>query len=129
MSDDAGGRFTIDNNGQITVADGSLLDFEANASHSVTVTVTDAAGLTYTEAFTINLGDVNEAPVATDSLASMESGETIKGQLTGSDPDAGDGLTYSLANAPANGTVTINSDGSYSFVPDASYSEIGRAHV
>jgi len=63
LSDDAGGRFAIDSStGEITVADGSLLDHEAAASHDVTLQVTDAAGATYDEAFTINVGDVNEAP-------------------------------------------------------------------
>ena len=38
LTDDAGGRFAIDSNtGEVTVADGSLLDYETNTSHSVTV--------------------------------------------------------------------------------------------
>ena len=45
LADDAGGRFAIDaSTGAITVADGSLLDHEAAASHDVTVRVTDADG-------------------------------------------------------------------------------------
>ena len=36
--DNAGGRFAINSStGQITVANGSLLDFETQASHSLTV--------------------------------------------------------------------------------------------
>ncbi len=63
LTDDAGGRFAIDaDTGEITVADGSLLDYEAAASHDVTVQVTDDAGATYDETFTLNVGDVNEAP-------------------------------------------------------------------
>ena len=61
LTDDAGGRFAIDpNTGEITVANGSLLDHETNASHNVTIEVTDSDGNTYNEVFTINVGDVNE---------------------------------------------------------------------
>ena len=57
----AGGRFAISGT-NLVVADGSLLDFEASASHQVTVRVTDAKGLFFDEVFTIDLADVNEVP-------------------------------------------------------------------
>ena len=67
LVDDAGGRFAIDSaTGEITVADGSLLDHEAAASHDVVVQVTDVAGATYDETFRIDVGDVNEGPAAVD---------------------------------------------------------------
>ena len=63
LTNTAGGRFAINaSTGEITVADGTLLDYESATSHSVTVRVTDAGGLTYDETFTINLTNVNEAP-------------------------------------------------------------------
>ncbi|MBH0192734.1 MAG: cadherin repeat domain-containing protein, partial [Nitrospira sp.] len=63
FTDSAGGRFAINSStGVITVADGSLLDYEAVPSHTVTVRVTDSGGLTYDETFTIHLTNVNEAP-------------------------------------------------------------------
>ena len=41
LTDDAGGRFAIDaSTGEITVADGSQLDYEMNTSHDVAVEVT-----------------------------------------------------------------------------------------
>ena len=40
-----------------------MLNYEAAASHGVTVRVTDSGGLTYDESFTINLTDGNEAPI------------------------------------------------------------------
>jgi hypothetical protein len=50
LTDNAGGRFAINSGtGVITVADGSQLSYEAATSHSVTVRVTDAGGLTYDE--------------------------------------------------------------------------------
>ena len=39
--------------GQITVANGTLLDYESATSHGITVRVTDQGGLTFDKAFTI----------------------------------------------------------------------------
>ena len=63
LLDDAGGRFDINGStGEITVADGSLLDYESATSHDITVRVTDSGGLTYDEAFTVNLSNAIDAP-------------------------------------------------------------------
>ncbi len=60
----AGGRFAINSaTGEITVADGSLINYEVQTSHTVTVRVTDIAGATYDENFTVNIADVNEFAV------------------------------------------------------------------
>jgi Ca2+-binding RTX toxin-like protein len=46
LLDDAGGRFAIDPaTGEITVADGSLLDYATAEQHSIAVEVTDSGGL------------------------------------------------------------------------------------
>ncbi len=76
LTDSAGGRFAINSTtGQVTVADGSLLNFEAAQSHNITVRVTDTAGTTYDEQFTINLNGVNETPVAvSDANTAVEAG-------------------------------------------------------
>jgi Ca2+-binding RTX toxin-like protein len=62
LTDDAGGRFAIDGD-TIVVADSAALDFESDASHDVTVKVTDSGGLTHEKTFTIDVTDVNETPV------------------------------------------------------------------
>lgn len=67
LTNDAGGRFAIDlNTGQLTVADGSLLNFEAASSHGITVRVTDSGGLSYDKSFIVGVNDINEAPTAID---------------------------------------------------------------
>ena len=67
LTDDAGGRFAIDSNtGEITVADGILIDYETATSHNVTVEVTDAAGNTYSEVMAItvdNIGPTQTIPI------------------------------------------------------------------
>jgi VCBS repeat-containing protein len=59
LLDDAGGRFAISGD-TLVVANGALLDFEQNTSHSVTVRVTDSGGLTFDKAFTIAIADVDD---------------------------------------------------------------------
>ncbi|NND96522.1 MAG: hypothetical protein HKN47_04235, partial [Pirellulaceae bacterium] len=78
---DAGGRFAVDAvSGQITVADGSLIDFESATSHTITVRITDNAANTVDRDFTITIRDANDAPVLDNSgvmtLATINEGET-----------------------------------------------------
>ena len=112
LADDAGGRFAIDSaTGQITVADGSLLNHEAADSHDVTVRVTDVAGDTYDETFTINVGDVNEGPEAADDSASSAENAVFKLDVVtdASDPDAGDSLNLSSVSLTSgSGSVSID---------------------
>lgn len=61
LSDDAGGRFTINSTtGVVSVANGSLLNYEANRSHSITVVASDGSVST-SQTFSITLTDVTEA--------------------------------------------------------------------
>lgn len=54
LTDDAGGRFVIDSNtGEITVADGSLLDYENSATHDITIEVMDVDQNTYSEIMSV----------------------------------------------------------------------------
>ena len=72
---DAGGRFAIDAaTGEITVADGSLLDYETNTSHSVSIDVTDAAGNTDNHSVTIEIDNVVE-PNQTPYFTSLPSAD------------------------------------------------------
>ncbi len=71
QSQTAAGAFTIDaDSGQIIVANGSLLDYETNASHSVTIRVTDGDSNTYDEAFTVSLNNRVEDSSAPTNLSS-----------------------------------------------------------
>lgn len=69
LLDDDGGRFKIIGN-QLRVADSTGLDYEASASHIITVQVTDSAGLSFDKNITVNVSDVNEK--ATVALANQK---------------------------------------------------------
>ena len=61
-----GGAFSIDGNGQITVADSAALDFETNPVFNLTIEATDdgTPAKSDTASVSISLNDVNDAPVA-----------------------------------------------------------------
>ena len=62
LTDNAGGRFMILGN-QLLVRDGSLIDYDVNHSHNVTIHLVDSGGLSYDETFTISLAlPVNGTP-------------------------------------------------------------------
>ncbi len=124
FTDNAGGRFAINSGtGVITVANSTLLNYEAATSHAVTVRVTDASGLTYDENFTINLTDVNEAtPTITSNgggaTASIRLNENITTvtTVTATDGDTRQTLTYSISGGADASKFTIDSNtGSLSF--------------
>jgi VCBS repeat-containing protein len=113
LADDAGGRFTIDaKSGQIKVASGADLNFEDAPSHQLTVQVKDSGGNTYSEAFTVNLKNVKEAPndltMTGGSVNENSAAGAAVAKVTGSDPDVGDKLTYKLTDS-ANGLFVIDS--------------------
>ena len=109
------GIFAINSaTGQITIADKTSLNYEAAASHSLTVKVTDngVGALNDTATITVNVTDVNESPTADDatlSVAEDASNGAVVGTVTTADPDAGDTLTYSITAGNGDGIFTINS--------------------
>jgi hypothetical protein len=63
LLDNAGGRFAIDPaTGAVSVANGSLFDFETATSHQITVKAASEDGTTSTASFTITVVDVAETP-------------------------------------------------------------------
>ncbi len=128
LSDDAGGAFTIDENGEITVADPALLDFEGTAvgndgtiELSITVSGTDDS-FSETVTTTIAVTDVEEPAEPSVSLSLSDalpenaaSGTSIGqvaliDQRTGARLDASFSLLDDAGGAFAideNGTITV----------------------
>ncbi len=119
LDNNAAGRFAINSaTGEITVADGTLLDYEAATAHTITVRATSADSSFSTADFTINLTDVNEAPVGviveTDAsanyvLENSPGGTTVGITVFASDADGTDTVSYSLDDN-ATGRFTINAN-------------------
>ena len=91
-----------------------------NGSDPFTVTVDDGNGGTIDVTVPVSVGAVNDDPVASAAPLTPTEDTPATGAITATDPD-GDPLTYTLSTPPANGTVTLNPDGTFSYTPDADY--------
>ena len=113
-------------NGSLTLnADGAYEyapDADFTGTDGFTYTVTDAAGAADTGVVTITVGADNDAPVAVDDAATTDEDVAVMGDVLVNDADAdGDDLTAALLSGPSNGSVTLASDGSYAYTPDADF--------
>jgi hypothetical protein len=74
----------------------------------VTVRVQDAGGLSDTQSFSIDVAAVNHAPAITSTAVTAATEDTLYSyDVTASDTDPGDTLTFSLDDAPSG--MTVNS--------------------
>ncbi|AGX86790.1 calcium-binding RTX toxin-like protein [Candidatus Symbiobacter mobilis CR] len=87
--------------GKLKLKADQSLNFEAASTVPLTVTATDAGGLTKQQTFTLTVTNVNEAPSAV-TLSAMAVAENaagaVIGDLTTTDPDAGDTHTYTVSD-------------------------------
>jgi len=83
------------------------------------VELLNTRGLELTSDDFVGVG-VNWDPVASDGTAAGSEDSVISGQVSATDPE-GDALTYSVVDGPANGTVVLNGDGSFTYTPTANF--------
>ena len=62
----------------------------------------------------------NTSPTATASTFSVQADTTYTGTLKGADAD-GDKLTFAATTQPTNGVLTLKSDGSFTYLPNAEF--------
>ena len=113
--------------GTVTVAANGALTYTPNANvngvDTFTIKVTDDHGLTDTQAVTVNITAVND-PVSfnADSTTISVTEDTpftsnLNGVLVDPDGDA----TISIVTQGQHGDVVLNSDGTYTYTPDANF--------
>ncbi|MGQ8364737.1 cadherin-like domain-containing protein [Glaciecola sp. 1036] len=75
-------------------------------------------------------GDNNSAPQFNNSVYSVTTveEEAVTSQVTASDAD-GDSLTYTLASAPTNGTISINANGNFTYTPNMNFAGTDSAQI
>jgi VCBS repeat-containing protein len=117
-------------NGSLTLnGDGSYSythDGSETTSDAFVYEVSDGNGGTATATVNITITGVNDSPVAFDDVGTVDEGGTLTVTAPGvlsndSDPD-GDPLTVNTTpiTPPANGSLTLNGDGSYTYIHDGS---------
>lgn len=126
--DDFDEVFTLDRvTGEIFVANGAALDFELRSTYSLDINATDIDGDTIPLTATINLIDENEsAPIANSDSYSVNEGETLittsaNGVLANDTDAEGDELTAELVSDVSNGTLSLSTDGSFTYSPDNAF--------
>jgi VCBS repeat-containing protein len=118
-------------NGSLTLNSDGSFDYTPNANFngqdSFTYEASDGNGGTDQATVTITVHSVNDPVSASDDAYSTDQGQTLSVNAPGvlqndSDPD-GDNLTVSqVLSNPSNGTVTLNSDGSFDYTPNGGFS-------
>jgi hypothetical protein len=100
LNSDGTFRLEVDENGYTHLVLNRALNFEAAAEHTLSLRVSDPGGRSYDETFTIDVGDVNEAPIITGggtrkdiSVPVGTSINTILYAIAATDPD-GDSISY-----------------------------------
>ena len=116
-------------NRALTTQEAKALDYEfetGTVQDVFTYTVSDGSD---TSSTTLTI-DVNRVPEGiSGTLSATEDGGSIVGQLEAIDRDAGETLTFSVESQPAEGSVTVNADGSYSFNPGADFQNLGEGET
>ncbi len=129
VSDPANGTATLEIDGTVTYEP----DLNFNGTDSFTYVVQDdgtTAGvddfLTDEGEVTITVTEVNDAPVAADDSATVAEDGSVNldprdGDSTGPANESGQSLTIISVSDPANGTATLEIDGTVTYEPDLNF--------
>lgn len=116
------GALTLNSDGSFTYTP----DADFNGSDSFTYKANDGSVDSNEAVVNITVRAVNDAPVARGDAYGTSQGVLLNVPapgVLGNDNDAeGDALTAALVSGPGNGTLSLNADGSFSYVPNPGFS-------
>ncbi len=115
------GTIVINSNGGYTFTPDP--DYNGNIP-TVTYTISDGNGGTDTADLNITVTPVNDPPVALDDAFATNEDTPVSGTLTVNDSDVDGNLnpsSYSVITGPANGTLMLNPNGTFTYTPDPDF--------
>lgn len=112
-------------NGVADIRNGTLIEYRPAAGFvgqdNFTYTAEDSGGLTVTANVTINVTNVNDAPVAQNDAVSTNENTPVEVRVLANDSDVeGNTLTIVSVATPLNGTA-VSSNGAVTYSPDPGY--------
>ncbi|MFC1759273.1 Ig-like domain-containing protein, partial [Planctomycetota bacterium] len=114
----ANGTTAVNADGTITYTPNA--DF--HGTDSFDYTIDDGNGGQATGSVNVTIASVNDAPVATGDTAATDEDNAVIINVLGNDSDAdGDVISVLSATAGANGTATVNADGTITYTPNADF--------
>ena len=119
LTDPANGTVVVNPDGTFTYTP----DANFSGTDSFTYKITDIDGDVSEATATITIEPGNDVPVAVDDAYSTPFDEPVNGDLSGNDtPSPDGGNVWMKLTDPANGTVVVNPDGTFTYTPDAGFS-------
>ena len=117
LVNDAGQRFALSADGKLSVANPAAIDFEAAASHTIRVRVSDSNGASHEQDFVVNVQNGNEQNLLNAALLSVSENValgTVVGTMAASDLDiSGDYASQRYYFWDGTSAASISADGRY----------------
>ncbi|MFK7915470.1 MAG: Ig-like domain-containing protein [Pseudomonadales bacterium] len=119
--------FTIDaDSGELKLSDNATLDFESAATHVLSISVSDGSARSAPVAVTVNIVDVNEAPITlADAFGGREDVAVtinVAADLLANDGDPENAvLSVASIGQPGNGVLMDNLDGTWTYLPNENF--------
>ncbi len=120
-------QFTLDENpshataslsetGELTIEP----DANFNGSDSLTITVTDSHGASFSTVIEITITPVNDSPTLSENNFNTDEDTVLNASLIATDID-GDVLSYTLDSTATSGTLTLQDTGNFSYQPNTNF--------